>query len=111
MQKDELDRRELAAREEIMRLSTEPSGEENVTLFVTHHLDEVEKEYWLKHFGSEKPKTSDILNSLVLVNSWSQDENENIDVFDFSLPDDATNYLISVRFDKSGQTNSVDMES
>ncbi len=111
MPNNELDRRELAAREEIMRLSTEPSGEDSVTLFVNHHLDEVEKEYWLQHFGSEKPNTSDILKSLVLINSWSWDENETIDVFDFSLPNGATNYLISVRFDGEGEVESVDMES
>ncbi|MUI16138.1 DUF2004 domain-containing protein [Massilia dura] len=34
-----------------------------------------------------------------------------MDVFDFSLPDDVTDYVISVRFDDSGEVENISMES
>lgn len=86
-------------------------GEFGPTLFVEHHLEEIENEYWVKKFGSEKPDPVKILEALVLVNKWASEDDDNIDTFDFSLPDNVTNYLLSVRFADDGQVEEISMES
>jgi hypothetical protein len=45
----------------------------------------------------------------VLQSHWGGDDE--LKTFDFTLPDDATNYLISVRFDEDGDVSGISMES
>ncbi|MDH2434611.1 DUF2004 domain-containing protein [Pokkaliibacter sp. MBI-7] len=80
-------------------------GENGTTLFVVHHIEEIGAEYWKKHLGSSKPKPRQILNLLVLRSHWDDDN-----VFDFTLPDDVTDYVISVRFNKAGAIKEITME-
>lgn len=87
-----------------------PEGEDSVTLFVEHHLDELEAEYFSRIYGTPTPEASQILGSLILVSSWSSEDDGNIDVFDFSLPEKATNYVLSARF-SGDEVESVSMES
>jgi hypothetical protein len=50
----------------------------------------------------------------VLRSHWGDDDDgdeEGIDTFDFTLPDEVTDYVISVRFDEDGEVESVSMES
>ena len=34
-----------------------------------------------------------------------------METFDFTLPDDVTNYVVSVHFDETGEIDDIDMES
>ena len=106
----DLKRSEDTAREMIKSLYGTPEGEDGPTLFVSHHLEELDAAYWVREFGTSTPEASTILNGLVLVNAWSSQEDGNIDVFDFSLPNGVSDYLLSVRFE-DGKVTEVEMES
>ncbi|MGL1529914.1 DUF2004 domain-containing protein, partial [Vibrio parahaemolyticus] len=79
-------------------------GEYGIDLFVSHHLDEFPAAVWLEILGKENPSFDDILSALVV--AYVED-----DVCDFTLPNDVTNYLISVSFDENGQVVDISMES
>jgi Protein of unknown function (DUF2004) len=105
---NEIEKREKSALVAI-RNSFGIDGESSVNLFVEHHLEEIEGEYWRKHLGAEKPEPVTLLDILVLQSHWGGADE--IETFDFTLPEDATNYVISVRFDQSGQVHDISMES
>lgn len=74
----------------------------------------MEAEYWQQHLGVANPEPARVLDILVLRSHWGdeeENEEEGMDVFDFTLPDDVTNYVISVRFDNGGVVQEIDMES
>lgn len=110
MDADEIDERQASARQAIKSLYGRPEGEYGPTLFVSHHLDEIEPAYWLKTVGSERPKPEQVLDALVLVDSWASAGDETVNTFDFTLPEDVSNYLLSVRFGGDGQVQDVSME-
>jgi hypothetical protein len=105
------DERQAAALRAIISLYGKPGGEYGPTLFVSHHLAEIEPEYWQRTLGTNQPEPDQILNALVLIDSWSSEDDEDVDIFDFSLPEAITNYLLSVRFQDDGQVQDVSMES
>ena len=109
----EIKRRTALALEEIKKRWGTPGNEDGVTLFVSHHLKELDASYWEKVLGSSKPDPGQVLDILVLESHWSDDDEDEdgIDVFDFTLPHGVTNYMISVSFDESGQVEEVAMES
>lgn len=88
-----------------------PQGEFGPTLFVSHHLDEIEKADWLRVLKTENPTSKQVLDSLVLVGKWSSTDSAVDDIYDFSLPDNLTNYLLSVHFSENGTIEDVSMES
>ena len=106
---DEIQRRELAARRAIKRAFESDDDEMSARLFVSHHLEELDSGYWTRHFSVEKPSPDAVLDALVLRSRWGGDDA--IDAFDFTLPADATNYVLCVRFDEQGQASEVAMES
>ncbi len=77
--------------------------------FVSHHLEEIGPDYWREYFSTDFPDQNAVLNLLEPRSHWGGVDN--IDVFDFTLPGESTNYVISVRFDQSGDVCKVDMES
>lgn len=87
---------------------TEPD-QLGVTLFVSHHLEEVDSSYWEKHFQTSTPDPGRILDSLVLCSEF--EEEEDLELFDFTLPGKVTNYLICVNFNDEGEVESIAMES
>ena len=103
--------RKQAALDKISALYGTDEGEYGPTLFVSHHLAEIGPDYWLDACGSETPDPALVLRSLILVGSWSANEDDAIDVFDFSLPGNVTDYVLSVRFDEKGEVSEVTMES
>ena len=103
--------RESLARDAIYRAYEEDHERISVALFVEHHLTEIESEYWVEYFGATNPDPRLILETLVLQTDVEDDEEEDADMLDFTLPGDATNYLICVRFDESGDVAGVSMES
>ena len=83
-----------------------PEQEYGVTMFAEHHIEELEPEYWMKHLGVKNPGPKEVLDLLVLREHWDEDR-----VFDFTLPEDVTDYVISVQFDDNGEVEDITMES
>lgn len=108
---DEIERRRNAAIDAIRRAHGTAADEYGATLFVSHHLDEIDDKFWLKHSGVARPSPTQVLDMLVLRSHWGADDDDGIDTFDFTLPDDATNYVISVEFNDNGHVSGVTMES
>ena len=88
-------------------LGTE-AGEDNIDLFVEHHLAELPQSYWLEQLTSNTPQPSAVVGLLELRSSWGEDD---IEYFDFTLPADVTDYVVSVHFDESGSIDGISMES
>jgi hypothetical protein len=103
---DEVSKRTTAAKAAI---ASAIDDEVSVGLFVSHHLGELEAAYWKKHTGTPKPTPRQVVDLLVLRSHWSGDDD--MDRFDFTLPGDVTDYVISVGFDNAGKVASVEMES
>lgn len=108
---DEIIRREKLAIEAIRRTFGTEDGEDGANLFVSHHLDELYSEYWHKHLGTKTPDPVRILDILKLRNHWSGDDDNGLENYDFTLPDDITNYVICVSFDNEGEVRNISMES
>jgi hypothetical protein len=88
------------------------------TLFVSHHLGEIDSAYWQEHLGTAQPEPARVLDLLELQSHWGEDDYEDdedegggIDVFDFTLPGNITDYVISVHFDEDGEVDEISMES
>ena len=107
----EIERRRKAAIEAIRRAHGNADDEHGAMLFVSHHLEEISDEYWIKHCGTSRPDATKVLDILVLQSHWGEEEDDGIEFFDFTLPDEATNYVISVEFDENGDVSGVTMES
>ena len=105
----EIEKREKAAIAAIRRAFGTEDDADGATLFVEHHLEEIEGEYWQKHLGTPKPEPIKVLGILVLRSHWGGEDD--IEIFDFTLPENVTDYVISVRFDESGQVADISMES
>ena len=84
------------------------SGEYGINLFVTHHLEELPQSYWQQHLGVSTPKPTSVIELLQFRSSWGEDD---IERFDFTLPDGVTDYVVSVHFDRSGEIDWISMES
>jgi hypothetical protein len=105
----EIRRREAAARAEFFRAVGTANDEFGATLFVSHHLDELDPSYWKKHLSTETPDPRRVLDLLVLKSHWGGDDE--LDAFDFTLPEEITDYVLSVAFDESGAITGMTMES
>ena len=86
-----------------------PGDEFGATLFVTYHLGELDVDYWLKHTGTDIPDARQVLRLLEL--RVDTEEEAELDVLDFTLPEGATDYIISVDFDDAGNAVAVTTES
>ena len=106
---DEIKRREATARSAINGAFGTGDDESGATLFVSHHLEELDSNYWKKHLSVESPYPSLVLGLLELRSHWGGDGE--IDTFDFTLPDKVTDYVISVSFGKTGNVTKIAMES
>jgi hypothetical protein len=105
----EIKKREATARAAIKTAFGTADDEFGATLFVSHHLEELDSSYWKKHLSTQTPDPHRVLELLELRSHWGgQDE---INTFDFTLPEDATNYVISVAFDEDGEVSGITMES
>lgn len=88
-----------------------PEGRYGPTLFVSHHLKELQPEYWLRTVGVEQPKPEQVLDALVLIDAFAADGSGTVDTFDFGLPGDASNYFLAVWLGYDGQVQDVSMQS
>lgn len=97
---------EAKALEAIKKSSGTDQGEYGIDEFVAHHLDELPKNYWKKHLSTDSPLSEEVINLLVLRSKWDDEE-----VYDFTLPESVTDYVMSVSFDENGSIESIEMES
>ena len=81
----EISKRENAARAQISAVYGTPDDEFGATLFVSHHLDEIDASYWVEHTGQAKPDAQQVLQLLELRLDPEEDE---IDILDFTLSAD-----------------------
>ncbi|NTV87569.1 MAG: DUF2004 domain-containing protein [Burkholderiaceae bacterium] len=100
--------RQKIALEAIKQAFGTEAGEDSVNLFTEHHLAELPQSYWQQHLGSGTPEPASIIGLLQFRSSWGE---EDIEYFDFTLPDEVTNYVISVHFDSAGSIDGISMES
>ncbi len=108
--KEEIEKRKVEGLNAIKKAFRTEQGEDSVDLFVDHHLEEIESSYWEKHLNCEQPKGNKVLDILVLKSHWG-DEEDGIENFDFTLPEEITNYVICVSFDEDGEIDYISMES
>lgn len=108
MMKSEIEKRIKVAIEAIKASHGTPEGEYGATLFVSHHLAEIDQAYWLERFGTEKPDPATVLDSLVLEGDIERAE---LDTLYLTLPDDVTNYVMTAHFDAAGKVEEISMES
>lgn len=107
----EVTRRKEVALSAIKSAFDTDGAEYSVNLFVNHHVEEIGEEYWRSLLGKSKPEPEDVLGLLILQSHWSEVDEDGIDVFDFTLPNDITDSVLSVSFDEVGQVTSISMES
>ncbi|MES9988844.1 MAG: DUF2004 domain-containing protein [Candidatus Thiodiazotropha endolucinida] len=108
---EELEKRKITALSAIKSVYGTDADEYGATLFVSHHLEEIEQAFWKKHLGTTQPEPRSVLDMLILKSHWSDEDDEGIDTFDFTLPEDVTIYVISVSFDAVGEVEDISMES
>lgn len=84
------------------------ADEYGATMFVNHHLEEIPQDYWQERLGTASPEPAAVLGLLELRSNWGENE---IETFDFSLPGDVTDYVVSVHFNDAGEVDEISMES
>ena len=105
----EIERRTLRALSAIKSAYGTDADEFGATLFVSHHIEELDAGYWRATFGTDAPSATDILDALVLRSDF--EDEEDLEALDFTLPGDVTNYVLCVSFDEAGEVENVSMES
>ena len=106
--RNESERRRLAALAALTQASGTEAGEGSVDLFVSHHLDDMPPDYWQQHLGTPTPEPAAVMSLLTLRSSWGRDE---LEYFDFTLPGNVTQYVVCVHFDETGAVDGLSMES
>ncbi len=100
------------ARNSIKTHGPESKAFPSIGLFAKHHRDEIPSEYWTDHIGTGNPSLDEILSILVPVDSDDEEnELEDDDVIDFTLPSEVTQYVLCVSLDESGEIVDISMES
>ncbi|WP_299795512.1 DUF2004 domain-containing protein [uncultured Shewanella sp.] len=97
---------EAKALEGIKKSSVTEQGEYGIDEFVSHHIEELPKSYWQKHLGTEAPSSEQVIGLLILRSKWDNEE-----VYDFTLPEEVTDYVLSVSFNEGGSIEDIEMES
>ena len=105
--------REQKARNAIWQSYLQDVGLDNqVRLYVEHHLQEISPQYWQHHTGLTRPgakQVIELLSTQRFLDFHSVEEND--DSIDFSLPENVTDYVLCVSFDEDGNVEDISMES
>ncbi|NTD99841.1 DUF2004 domain-containing protein [Agrobacterium tumefaciens] len=88
---------------------------DTVKFYLEHHLEEVDKEELTKLVNFDDTITEpeqQLLSKLKLVRVGLYPDNEdNFAIFDYSIGEDITNYLVVINTDENGQLDYMTMES
>ena len=95
----EIEKRKEIALSAIKAAYGTSDDEFGATMFVSHHLEELDVSYWGKYLKTASPEPIRVLDILTLRSHWGDEDDDGIDTFDFTLPGEVTDYVISVRFD------------
>lgn len=109
--KDEFEKRKKLALLAIRRKLDTDEDDSEVHLFVSHHLEEVAGEYWQEVLGTEQPTSEQVLGIITYRENCNYDDEFDLETFDFTLPDDVTDYVICVSFNVAGEICDIEMES
>ena len=104
----EVEKRAKLALDAIRKAYGTEAGEFSTTMFVEHHLTELPQDYWQERTGTASPDPAAVLALLEFKSNWGESDIEN---FDFSLPGDVTDYVLSARFNDTGEIDEISMES
>jgi len=107
LSQEESQRYQSMALAAIKELYGTKDGEDTVTQFVTDHLEEADKDYLQKHLGTATPEPVQLLDILILRSHWTDGDAE---IFEFALPEDIRNSVISVQFDSEGNLVDIVLE-
>jgi len=97
---------EVKALNGIKASSGTEQGEYGIDEFVSHHIQELPRTYWKKHLGTASPSHEQVIGLLILCCKW-----EDAEVYDFTLPEEVTDYVVSVSFDEDDAIKDIVMES
>ena len=111
---EQVDAFESAARKAIEAdFASDPDG--SSALYLSHHAEEFSAEERLKYLGSKDASTlgvEHLLRTLHLQRIGLYPDSEDyVAVFDYSLDPDATQYILAVEFDSSGDVVGISMDS
>lgn len=67
--------------------------------------------YWEEYLRTASPEPIRVLDIFTLRSHWGDKDDDGIDTFDFTLPGEVTDYVISVNFDQNGSVEDIIMES
>ena len=84
----------------------------DVARFVRSHLDELDADYWVEHFGTPAPTAEAVVAGLEM--GWARTDEEDEEIWhsvDFALPDDASEQIVVVNFDRDGAAGDVTVEN
>lgn len=95
-----------AAFDSLKKASGTEQGKHSIDEFVLHHIEQLPGSYWQQHLGTDKPSNEQVIDLLILRSKWDDAE-----VYDFTLPGDITDYVVSVSFDEDGEIDDIVMES
>ena len=88
---------------------------DTVKFYLEHHLEEVDKEELTKLVNFDDTITEpeqQLLSKLKLVRvGLYPDDEDNFAIFDYSIGEDITNYLVVINTDENGQLDYMTMES
>lgn len=67
------------------------------------------RSYWQSLLSTDRPAPRQILDLLILREHWGG--GDELETFDFTLPEEVTDYVIAVSFDGAGEVSTIRMES
>lgn len=98
-----------------MRIDYADDSEGSSSLYLSHHADEFSDEEREKYFGSKDAKSLGVDQLLKAIHlkriGLYPDSDDNVAVYDYTIDEDATNYVLGVEFDESGEVLRVSMDS
>lgn len=93
--------------------SNDPEGSSR--LYLSHHAEEFSDEEMEQYFGSKNVASLGIDQLLDAIHlnriGLYPDAEDYVAVFDYTIDADATNYILAVEFDASGQALGISMDS
>ncbi|OTG83923.1 DUF2004 domain-containing protein [Acinetobacter sp. ANC 4648] len=109
---EQIQKLEQKARTAILSAYQQDADENQVHLYVEHHLEELEPDYWVNNLGTAIPQPVQVLNILEVSPyvDWMPEEDENYRI-DFTLPEDVTQYVLCVELDRHETFVGILMES
>jgi len=101
------------ARAAILDAPNSDADEDPVTFYAAHHIQELEPEDLRALFDTDAPTVAAFLAKLSLRSLciYPDEDDDAFAVFDYTISEELTQYVLAVGFDRGGNALSIDMES